>query len=448
MSESYDLIVIGAGPGGYIAAERAGSRGKRVLLIEKHDLGGTCLNRGCIPTKTLLHSAKLYDRVKDGARYGVMADNPRFDLSVVQTRKDRILQVLRNGVRFQMNRSHVEVVNGEARVIDRRTVTVNDQQYTTSALILATGSTPYRPDWPGADLPHVLDTTQALQLQHVPKRVVVIGANPIGLGVATIFTLADAEVTVVDSGGDFLPEFDVDIANSLRSEIQQRISIVMETDVTAITDSAVLCRVGSEQQEIPADAVVLSLGRMPNVDGLGFENTDLDYDERGIRVDAQMRTNLPGVYAIGDVTGVSMWAHVAGRMAEVAVNNLTGEPDELRLQAVPRYIYSVPEVASVGLSEAEAQARGYDVRIAKLPLNANGRFIAENDGKRGLCKLVIDASNDVLLGAHLVGGAGIDMTFGLAAMIEDEFRVRDIQQLVFAHPTVSEVFRDALFELN
>ncbi|MBC8171704.1 MAG: dihydrolipoyl dehydrogenase [Anaerolineae bacterium] len=443
----YDLIIIGAGPGGYIAAERAGAQGKKVLLIEKAQPGGVCLNRGCIPTKALLASAKLYAQMQNAAKFGVMVENPRFDFSTALARKDRIVQTLREGVVYQMERRGVDLLTGIATFVDRRTIEVNGTPYQADHIIIATGSTSLRPKLPGVDLPHVLTLPQSLEITTLPEKMVMIGADPIALSVATIFALVGVQVMVISDQPELLPDFDPEIITTLKLELKPLLKLELNSQVRSIEPGQVHYEQNGQTLTLPADMVVVSAGRAPNVTEVGLERLDLDYDASGIRVDDRMQTNLPGIYAIGDVTGRSMWAHSASRMAEVAVSHMLGGHDRMRYQAIPLPVYTVPEVAAVGLTEAQAKAQGYTVQTARLPLNANGRFLTDYESKRGLCKIVVDAKTQILLGVQLIAPNATELIHGAAAMLADEFRVQDVRQLVFAHPTMAEIFRDTLHEL-
>jgi dihydrolipoamide dehydrogenase len=432
----YDVIVIGAGPGGYHAAERAAANGKRTLIIEKNQLGGLCLNAGCIPSKALLASAKLYDSLRTASKFGVQADNVAFDLIAARERQTRVIGQLREGVAALMERRGVQTVYGMAELIDRRTVAVNGEQHSADAIILATGARLIKPDIPGIDQAHVLNLSQALFIDQLPRTLAILGGDPLALGVAAIFMLLGVAVSIITP--TLLPEYEPEIVSALRLELR-RLNLVLDQPVERIEPNAVILQNGDS---IPAEMVVYSAGRAPNIDGL--DKIGLDIMSGYIRVDAHMRTNLPGVYAIGDLNGLSQWAHSAARMGEVAVNTICGVPDRFRAEYIPTIIYTDPEVATVGLTEAAAHRQGYTVRTARLPLAANGRFLTDYEEKRGLCKLVIDAATDRLLGAHLIAPNAGDLIGGMVAMLEDEFRARDLRDLVLPHPTMSEIFRDAL----
>jgi dihydrolipoamide dehydrogenase len=445
----YDLIIIGGGPGGYVAAERAAARGLKVLLAEHRQLGGVCLNEGCIPSKTLLHSAKIYQHARHGEAYGVKAEGVTFDFASVQARKAKVMDTLRKGVAGLMKKHKVDVVNGRAVLKDRRTVVINGQEYEAKSILLATGSFPARPPIPGLDLPGVVDSTGLLNLDRLPTSLVIIGGGVIGCEFACFFGSIGVPVTVIEMLPEICPQVDADLAKLLRTELgKKNITFHLGARVLEITPDAVRFSQDGRETSTPRDVVLVSTGRMPNVQDLGLEAARVEFDRRGIKVDDRCATNQPGVYAIGDCTGRAWLAHTASRMGEVVVNNLTGRPDRMRWNAIPGVVYTTPEVATVGVTEAEALKQGLPVQVAKLPMGISGRYLAEHADERGQIKVVIHAKTRQLLGVHLAGGACSEMIFGAAAMIEAEFRVEEIQDLVFPHPTVSEVIRESLFTLH
>jgi dihydrolipoamide dehydrogenase len=443
----YDVIILGAGPGGYIAAERAGALGKRALLIEKSYLGGVCLNEGCIPSKTLLYAAKLFIQAGHSQEYGVLVENPCFNLAVAMTHKQKVVETLRQGVAYQMRRFGVDVVQGSASFVDRQRIAVDGTIYQGRNIIVATGSSPIRLPIPGADLPHVLTSKELLDIDRLPGSLAIIGGGVIGCEFASFFSSVGVEVTVLELLPEILFTIDGEIARALRSSIKG-VTFQLNSEVVSISPGQVSYRKDGELRTISAELVLMSVGRKPNTGGIGLEKIGLDFNRNGILIDDKMRTNIPGIYAIGDVTGQVMLAHSASRMGEVACRTMFGLSDRMRYDAVPWVVYTNPEVAAVGLSEAEAKKRGIPVKTAKLPMKVNGRFLAENIGKQGLCKVVLDANTNALLGAHMIGSTCSEMIFGVAAMIEAEFRVEDIKDIIFPHPTVSEVFRDTIFEVN
>jgi len=445
-ADLYDLIIIGAGPGGYVAAERAGALGKKTLLIEKSHLGGVCLNEGCIPSKTLLYSAKLFAQARHAGDYGVLVENPRFDLGKVMARKRKVVETLRKGIAYQMDRHHVEVVNGEASFSDRDTLTVNGARYKGRNVMIATGSSPIRLPIPGADKGHVLDSTQALEIAELPRSIVIIGGGIIGLEFASFFSSVGVGVTVIEMLPEILPNFDVDIAAMLRKTLSE-ITFHLNSKVASIGEKEVSFSAEGNEKKVSADMVLMAVGRSPNTKNLGLEKIGVDFDRQGIRVDDKMQTNLPKLYAVGDVNGKSPLAHSASRMGEVAVNVMFGGRDRMRYHAIPSVVYTNPEVASVGLTEASAAYQGRKVKVTKLPMRANGRFLTENEGAGGVCKVLTDAETGVLVGVHILGPNCSEIVYGAAAMIESELRVKDAKEIVFPHPTVSEVFKDTLWEI-
>jgi len=445
----YDLIIIGAGPGGYVMAERAGHLGKKVLLIEKEHLGGVCLNKGCIPTKTLLNSAKHYVHAKEAPDFGVTTGEVSFDLSKAMSWKTEVIETLRAGIGFMMKKNKVEVVSGEAKFLGSRKVQVGDEIYEGENIVLATGSSPMVPPIPGADQPHVMISTEILSVDKLPETLTVIGGGVIGIEFASFFSSLGVKVEVIEMLDEIIPFMDKAQAKEFRRALKGKVNFNLGCKVTAIDGHDVkYTDAKGEEQSVQADIVLMSVGRVPNLDNMGFEEAKLDFDRRGIKVDEQQRTNLPNLYAIGDVTGLSQLAHSATRMGEVALNTICGKTDRFRRNAIPWAVYSMPEVAGCGLTEDEAKEAGFNVETASLPLTMSGRFLAEN-GKRGpgSVKVVKDADTDVLLGVHMVGAGVSEMIYGAAVMIEAELRVKDIREIVFPHPTVGEVIRDTMFQL-
>jgi dihydrolipoamide dehydrogenase len=448
-SAEFDLIIIGAGPGGYVMAERAGHLGKKVLLIEKQYLGGVCLNWGCIPTKTLLNSAKHYVHAKEAHEFGVTTGEVKFDLTKAMAWKQEVIETLRGGIGFMMKKNKVTVVNGEAKLLGSRKVQVGDKVYEGTDVVIATGSSPFVPPIPGAKQPHVMTSTEILSIEKMPETLTVIGGGVIGVEFASFFSSLGVKVNVIEMLDEIIPFMDRGQAKEFRKALKGKVEFNLGCKVTAIDGHTVkYTDAKGQEQSLQADIVLMSVGRVPNLGNMGFEEAKLDFDRRGIKVDEQMRTNLPNVYAIGDVTGLSQLAHSATRMGEVALNTICGQPDRFRRNAIPWAVYSMPEVAGCGLTEEQAQAAGYKVETASLPLTMSGRFIAEN-GKRGpgSVKVIKDAGTDVLLGVHMVGAGVSEMIYGAAVMIEAELRVQDIREIVFPHPTIGEVIRDTMFQL-
>ena len=441
----YDLIVVGAGPGGYIAAERAGARGKSVLLVEKSHLGGVCTNEGCIPTKSLLNSAKQYVHGLEAGKFGVHFENASFEIGEAMAWKQDVIETLRKGIAYLMKKNNVEVVQGEAEFLDRQTIRVDGKTYQGNNLIIATGSSAAVPPIPGADSPHVVTNREILQITELPKKLAIIGGGYIGTEFASFFSNVGVEVHIIEMMEEIVPMMDAEFAKTLRKTMSD-VSYHLGAKVESISVDTVTFSSNGASETLRADLILMSVGRRPNIQGL--ESLGLDIRRQGIRVNEQMQTNLPGVYAIGDVNGESLLAHSASRMAEVAVNVICGKHDRMRYHAIPWVVYTSPEVAGCGLTEQDAKEKGIPVKTATVQMRANGRFLAEH-GKRspGLCKVVVDAETNILRGVHLLGASCSEMIFGVAAMIEAELRVQDLQEIIFPHPTVSEIIKDALWEL-
>ncbi|VGO23027.1 dihydrolipoyl dehydrogenase [Pontiella sulfatireligans] len=444
----YDVIIIGAGPGGYEMAERAAHKGQKVLLIEKKYLGGVCLNWGCIPTKTLLNSAKHYVHAKEAPEFGVTTGEVKFDLSVAMAWKEDVIKTLRGGIAGMMKKNKVEVLFGEAKLLGSRKVEVAGTVYEADNVVIATGGSPFVPPIPGADQPHVMTSKEILSVETMPKSLVVIGGGVIGVEFASFFSSLGVKVDVIEMLDEIIPFMDNGQAVAFRKALKGKVDFNLGCRVTAIDghDVKYTTKAG-EEKSINADIVLMSVGRAPNLSGMGLEEAGLDFDRRGIKTDDQQRTNLPNVFAIGDVTGKSQLAHSATRMGEVALNTILGKKDRFRTNAIPWAVYSMPEIAGCGMTEDQAKEAGHNVETASLPLIMSGRFLAEN-GKKGAgsVKVVVDADTKALLGVHMFGGLCSEMIWGAAAMIEAELRVQDIQEIVFPHPTVGEVIRSTMFQ--
>jgi dihydrolipoamide dehydrogenase len=443
MSTNYDLIIAGGGPGGYMAAERAGASGKRVLLFEQDTLGGVCLNRGCIPTKSLLHSAKLYHHAADAERFGVRLGKPAYDLARAMAWKGEVVDTLVRGVGALMRRHKVTVVKERARLTGRGQVEAAGETYEAPAIILATGSRPITFDL-GSSPGYVLTSDEVLAIERLPERLVIVGGGVIGMEFASYFRLLGVRVTVIELLPQIVANLDADMTEVLAAS-QEGVEFHLGARVLSAADGRVVFEKDGQQQSVEADMVLLSVGRRPNVEDLGLETVSVEVGRSGVRVDDQMRTNVPGIYAVGDVNGRSLLAHSAYRMAEVAVNTLSGRPDRFRSHAVPWVVYSEPELAGVGLTERQAAEQQREVLVGRFPLRANGRFLAEHGPGAGSCKVIADPGSRVLLGVQIVGGAASEIIHGAAAMIEAELRVQDLREIVFPHPTVSEAVRDALW---
>ncbi len=443
----YDLIIMGGGPGGYLAAERAGALGMSVLLAEERRLGGVCLNEGCIPTKSLLNAAKLYAHGREAARYGVIFEGARFDLAAAMAWKQKTVDALVKGVEYQMRRHKVEVAAGHAELLGVGRVSIDGKEYEGRSIIIATGSSSATLRVPGADRSEVVTSRELLEIDRLPERLVVIGGGVIGMEFASLFSSLGASVTVVEMLDTIVPFMDGEMAKLMMKSLPG-ITLHLGARVEAIEEGGVRFAKAGKSETIPADLVLMAVGRRANVAGIGLERSGVDFSPGGVRVNERMETNLPGVYAVGDVTGRSLLEHSAYRMAEVAVNVIAGHRDRMRYDAVPWVVYTSPEASGCGLTEEQASRAGRAVRIGRLQMRANGRFLAENGSASGLCKILVDAESEALVGVHLLGGLNSEMIYGAAAMIESELRVKEIKEIIFPHPSVSEIIKDTLWEME
>ncbi len=452
MSNKFDIAILGGGPAGYVAAERAGAKGMRVILFDKRALGGVCLNEGCIPTKTLLNSAKVLENAKEASKYGVQLEGSIMaDFGKIMKRKDKVVRKLVAGVKAKMKHAKAEVVMAEAVVKEKRgdviTLVADGNEYQATRLLVCSGSEAAVPPIPGLDSSNVLTNREILQLKTLPKSLVIIGGGVIGSEFADFFNAMGTKVTVIEMLPEILTGVDEDIAAFVRKEFTQRgIDYHLSAKVTELKGKEVFFEKDGELQSITGDEVLLSVGRRPNVAGIGLENIGVEFTPKGIKIDENCRTNIPNVYAAGDVTGFSLLAHTASREAEVAVNHMLGRKDVMRYQAIPGVVYTHPEIAGVGLTESAAKAKGIEVETRQLPMAYAGRFLAENEGKDGFCKVIVGKKYKEILGIHMVGGACSEMIWGACALIEAQFRVQDVEEVVFPHPTVSEIIKETIFQ--
>jgi dihydrolipoamide dehydrogenase len=456
MKMVYDLIIIGGGPGGYLAAERAGQAGLSVLLFEKHALGGVCLNEGCIPSKALLNSAKIADYAKLGKRYGVITENVSLDHAAVIDRKNKVVRGLVMGVSMKMKKNGVTVVNDKAVIEGRDAegfrVRAGDSIYTGQRLLIASGSVPAMPPIPGLvegyESGYVMTNREILDMTQIPEKLVIIGGGVIGLEMASYFNSAGSKVTVVEMLDHIAGPTDREISSILYKNYKRKgVDFRLSAKVTRLSDNEVFYETTEGVQSVQADKVLVSIGRSPNTRGLGLEAIGVEADRGRIITDETMKTNISEVYAVGDVNGVSMLAHTAYREAEVCINTILGKKDRMRYHAIPSVIYTNPEVGSVGETEESAKEKGLDVKIVKLPLSYSGRYVAENSGGDGVIKILVDRKYQTIQGVHMIGSYASEIIYGAAMMIETEMRVEDIRQIVFPHPTVGEVIREAMWEI-
>lgn len=446
----YDLIVIGAGPGGYEASAHAGKLGKKVAIVEKKYIGGTCLNVGCISAKTFLQSSKIFHAVREAAKYGVRIESPEFDMPAVVARKDRIVATLTKGVGGILKRARVEVISGQAKLVARNAIEVDAKRYEAANILIATGSRPAQPPIPGIGAKGVFDSDTIFGLTEIPPSIAIIGGGYIGLEFACFFNEIGSKVTVFEMLPQIAAGADEEIASRLLQIMKRNgVEFHLSCRVAKIEPKQVHYVAGDgSQQTASADLILNSTGRAPVVNDLGLEVVGVDFTPRGIRTSDRGKTNVPGVWACGDVTGRRMLAHAATREGIVAVNNMFGKGDRIRYNSLPSVIYTHPEVAAVGRTEEELKAQNVEYKKSIVPMAVAGRFLIENEAPVGVVKVLAGARYGEILGVHAMGDPASEFIVAAAAMIETEMCVSDIREIVFPHPTVSEALREAILGIQ
>ncbi len=453
----YDLIVLGGGPAGYNAAERAAHGGMKTLLFEERALGGVCLNEGCIPTKTLLYSAKIYDYAHHGDAYGVTVTGASIDHAKVVERKEKVVRTLVSGIGSKMKGAGVTVVASTAvitgKTADGFTVKSGDDTYTAKQLLICTGSSAAVPPIPGlkesVESGFAVTNREILDLKVAPKRIAVVGGGVIGLEMASYFNSIGSEVTVIEMMDKIAGPTDKEISSLLQKNYAKKgVKFLLGAKVTAINgkpnDGTVTCEIAGKEEKIPADLVLVSVGRRARTAGIGLESVGVLTERGAIVTDEYSRTSVPGIWAAGDVNGKSMLAHTAYREGEVAVNNMLGKKDRVDYRSIPAVIYTNPEVASVGETVESAAKAGIKATEHTVSLRYSGRYIAENEGGDGFVKIVIGEHREIL-GVHMIGSYASEIIFGAAAMVAKAERVEDVRKIVFPHPSVCEVIREGMF---
>jgi len=448
----YDLMIIGGGPAGYVAAERAGHNGLSVILFEKKALGGVCLNEGCIPTKTMLYSAKIYENALHGDKYGIYGDNIRFDYGKILARKNKTVRKLVAGVASKMKSNQVTVVNGDA-MIQKKTssgieISCNGESYTGTNLLVCTGSEAFIPPIPGLEQVSdiILTNREILDLKELPASLVIIGGGVIGMEFASFYNSLGSRVTIVEMLPEILGGIDSELSAMLRDIYSKKgIEFHLQAKVVKVEGNTVIFEKEGQTQTVVGEKILVSVGRKAVTKGFGLENLSVELNRGGIKTDEKMRTNVPNVFAAGDVTGFSLLAHTAMREGEVVVNNLSGREDRMRYNAIPGVVYTNPEVATVGETEESATAKGIAFKVAKLPMAYAGRFVAENEGGTGIFKVLIGEKYGEILGVHMLGNPGSEIIYGACMAIEQEMTLSEMQEVVFPHPTVSEIFKETIF---
>lgn len=448
------IIIIGAGPGGYETALHAAKRGVEVTLVESGLPGGTCLNEGCIPTKAFCRNANMLDELSAAASFGISDLDYKFDFRSVKLRKDAVVGQLRSGVESLLEHKMIDFVRGKAYFKDMHTVCVDSpegvKEFTGDYIIIATGSVSASLPVPGAELPQVLTSREMLDLEEVPRRLCVVGGGVIGLEMASVFRSFGSEVTVLEYAKDILPRFDQDLARRLKQLLSKRgIVINNQAEVKSIgqkADSAcevVFVRKGKEESVV-CDKVLMAVGRRANTASLNLSDAGIAFDSRGICVNESMQTNIPHIYAVGDVNGLMMLAHAAVFQGMVALDHIMGIKNGIDLSVMPSAVFTSPEAASVGMTEEECKASGMPVKCLKSFFRANGKAVAMGETD-GYCKLIVaDDPSGRILGCHLVGPHSADIVHEACAMITRGASLDDMRCVIHAHPTLSEVLQNAV----
>ncbi|MCL1858783.1 MAG: dihydrolipoyl dehydrogenase [Oscillospiraceae bacterium] len=464
----HDLIIIGGGPAGYNAAERAAHNGLKVLLIEKKALGGVCLNEGCIPTKTLLYSAKIFDYAKHGEEYGVSFKDAKINHPFVIARKNKVVKTLVTGVAAKLKKAGVEVIEGCAIILNKDSngfnVKAGENIYSGKYLLICTGSEAVIPPIPGLkeglENNFCLTNREILDLKEIPENLVVIGGGVVGLEMASYFNSVGSKVTVIEMLDKIGGQIDGEIADILyKNYTKKGIDFKLgakvtgfgkdfvEYETTPSTATPLPPLQGGELSKftINADKVLVSIGRKASTQNIGLENINILTERGAVVTDEYGRTSVSNVYAAGDVNGKSMLAHTAYREGEVCVNNILGKKDKINYNSIPAVIYTNPEVAGVGETAESVRQKGLKASAHSFSLRYSGRYLAENEKGDGIVKIIVDEITKNIIGLHMIGNYASEIIYGAAMMIDTKMRIDDVQKIVFPHPTVCEVIREGCF---
>ena len=451
MSE-IDVVIIGGGPGGYVAAIKAAHLGLKAVLVEKDKLGGVCLNRGCIPTKALISTAELLNNLQRAEEFGIQVKDYSFDFPAIMKRKDLITQRLSSGVGQLMKANQVRVARGEGQIIEPGKVEITDsagekEVIKTKNIIIATGSKVMKLPILGIDSEGVITSDEALSLSELPSRMLIIGGGVVGIEFAGIFRALGVEITLVEMLPRILPSVDEEIARRLTQLLKRkRIEILTDCKVKEIKSTnqnlEALVSTSDGEKKIETQKILLAAGRVPELGNIDVQRLGIELDGKAIKVDKKMRTNIPGIYAVGDVVGRIMLAHVASREGIVAVENISGKETLMDYKVVPNCVFSMPEVASVGLTEEEARKENNNIKVSKFPFMANGKALGMGETE-GMVKIIADADTSELLGFHILGVHASDLIAEGTLALSMEATAEEIVNTIHAHPTLAEAIAEA-----
>lgn len=446
----YDLAIIGGGPAGYTAAERAAEGGLKTILFEKKEIGGVCLNEGCIPTKTLLYSAKILDSIKSAPKYGILSEGtPSFDMDKILNRKNKVVKKLTGGIKMRLTGGGVTLVNDTA-VLDGEEngsirIRCGNDLYKVQHVLLCTGSEAVVPPIKGLSEISYWTSREALDSKELPQTLAIIGGGVIGIEFASFYNSMGVQVKVIEMMPEILGNMDKDASAMLRNEYKKKgVEFYLNTKVTEVDSRQVIVEKEGKTLSLEADRVLVSVGRKANVEGIGLESLGIEYSPRGVKVDEYMRTSHPHVYACGDLTGYSLLAHTAYREGEIAIRHILGEEEKMSYKAIPAVVYTNPEMAGVGKTEEELREEGISYSIVKIPMTYSGRFVAENETGNGLCKLLTDPEGHII-GCHLLGNPASEIIVIAGIAVQNGHTVEQFKKNIFPHPTVAEIIHESLY---
>ncbi len=434
------LVIIGAGPGGYEVAIEASKEDLEIILIDKHELGGTCLNYGCIPTKTLYKSAEVIKNIKTGEKFGVKG-NFELDLKQVMANKDEVVAGLKKGIEFLLNKGNVRIVQGEAKFVSKTSVEVNGEIIEGDYFLVATGSVPRMLNIPGVDSDIVVTSKEMLELEEVPKKLTVIGGGVVGVELASIYNYFGSEVTIVEFQKHLLGMFDEDISKRIKPALKkQGINIVTNAACKEIKGNEVIYDLKGKEVSVEADLVLMSTGRAPYYDNLGLVGIGVEFDRAGITVDDNFKTNVDNIFAVGDCIGGMMLAHTATYQSYKVLDQILGKENKTDFDMVPGCVFTFPEIASIGLTKAQAKAKYENVDVIKSMYSANGK--ANAMGEDGFVQLIV--VDDFIVGASILGYSASTIIHEIALLIGSGKSLSNFRDVIFAHPTLSEVLAHAI----
>lgn len=447
----YDVAIIGGGPAGSNAAEYASVNGLSAILFEKNSVGGVCLNEGCVPTKTLLYSAKIYDKVRDGRKYAVSTSDVEIDLGKLIARKNKILKKFAAGIKQGFKEKNVELVEEKAIIKGKDSegnyiVEAGENTYTCKKLLIGTGSETVIPPIKGINEIEYWTSREALNNKEIPQSLTIIGGGVIGMEFVSFFSSLGTKVTVVEMLPKILGETDEELSEMLLEDFKKKgVTFHLSTKVTEVSANKVFAETESgEKLEIETEKIMLSVGRKPILDGFGLETLHLEKFRNGIQVNEHMQTSDPNVYACGDITGFSLLAHTASREGQVAINHILGKEDKMHYSAIPSVVYTDPEIAGIGKTEKQLDEEGIAYSVKRIPMAFSGRFVIENEMKNGLCKLIVN-DKDEIIGGHILGNPASEIIVNIGIAIEQKMTVEQFRRIVFPHPTVGEIIHHTVF---